>query len=201
MERSCPEIAEITRNCSQPCSGGCWQDISQTPGKLAGQSDWKCCQARFQIDRPCPNWKIMGFVTSPVICVLRGSVNNVLMSFSRGVCSVHNEEMGIFGCHIYDLCLASPFLIYLCISLHTMGTMLENNLEAEAVVCDQQLPEPCLIRRIYHTSSSTSMMIINCFLDEQQNHDRERRDCVKENILHSQSVNHQPWRIQKLDWK
>lgn len=96
----------------------------------------------------------------------------------------------------YDLCLAkwpSPFLIYLCISLRTMVAVLENNLEA--VVCDQQLPESCLIRRIYHTSSSTSAMIINCFLDEQQNHDRERRDCIKEKILHSQSVNHHPWRI------
>lgn len=131
----------------------------------------------------------MGFVTSPVICVLKRSVNNVLMSFSRGVCSVHNEGMDIFGRHIYDLCLAkgpSPFLIYLCISLHTMGTVLGNNLEAEAVVCDQQLSESCLIRKIYHTSSSTSAMIINCFLDEQQNHDREKRDCIKENILHSQ---------------
>lgn len=189
MGRGSPEIPEITRSQTQPCSCGCWQDIFQTPGKLAGQSGWKCCQAGFQMDRPCPNWKIMGFVTSPVICVLKRSVNNVLMSFSRGVCSVYNEGMGVFGCHIYDLCLAkgpSPFLVYLCISPHTM---LENNLGAEAV-CDQQLSEPCLIWRIYHTSSSTSVMIINCFLDchgfLQQNHDREKCDCIKENILHCQ---------------
>lgn len=187
MGRSSPEIPEIARSRTRPCLSGCWQDTFQTSGDLAGHSGWKYCQAGFQIDRPCPDWKIMGFVTSPVICVPKRSVNNVLMSFSRGVCSEYSEGMSIFGCHIYDLCLAkwpSPFLIYLCISLRTMVAMLENNLEAEAVVCDQQLPESCLIRRIYHTSSSTSAMIINCFLDEQQNHDRERRDCIKEKILH-----------------
>lgn len=152
MGRNSPEIPELAGSQTPEWSYGCWHDIFWNASNLTGQSVQKYCQMELKINRHCPNSKIIGFVTSFLICVLKKRLNSILRYyvFCGGmtyicwrVCSVYNSWTSVFWCSISDLCLAKwplPFLIYLFVNLDAMVSILKNHLEVEpGIVRDHQL--------------------------------------------------------------